>query len=175
LFVGEVGVRKGVPWLLEAFARLPADWTLHLVGPSASGTRQLLARLPNARVVFRGVLSGDALAAAYREADIFCLPSIEEGFGMVILQAMASGLPVVATRATGGPDVGVHGRELLIVQPGDSSALAEALVRLAEDPDLRHALGTAAAARVATGFSWDDYGQRAIGIIRQYHDRQKSP
>jgi glycosyltransferase involved in cell wall biosynthesis len=167
LFVGEVGIRKGVPWLLDAFARLPSDWTLHLVGPMAPGFRDVLARLPHERVVMRGVLSREALAKAYREADIFCLPSIEEGFGMVILQAMASGLPVIASRATGGPDTGGDGCELLIVPPGDSSALGDALCRLAGDPDLRRALGAAAATRVAAGFTWDDYGRRAIGILRE--------
>jgi len=167
LFVGEVGVRKGVPWLLEAFARLPSDWALHLVGPLAPGFRDVLARLPRERVVARGVLSREALTEAYRAADIFCLPSIEEGFGMVILQAMASGLPVIASHATGGPDAGGDGRELLIVPPGDSSALGDALDRLAGDPDFRRALGAAAATRVASGFTWDDYGRRAIGILRQ--------
>ncbi len=174
LFVGEIGVRKGVPWLLQAFTRLSEDWTLHLVGPMAPGFRNALARLPNERVVLRGVLSGDALAAAYRDADIFCLPSIEEGFGMVILQAMASGLPVVASGATGGPDAGVKDRDILIVPPGDSASLADALIRLAGDPELRRAIGAAAATRVSSGFSWDDYGRRAIGILRELHDRKKT-
>ena len=171
LFVGEVGIRKGVPWLLEAFAQLPADWSLHLVGPLAPGFRDLLMRMPNARVVLRGILSRNSLEAEYREADIFCLPSIEEGFGMVILQAMASGLPVVASQATGGPDVGENGRDILIVPPADSVALAEALARLASDAGLRHTIGSSARARVSAGFAWDDYGQRAIGILREFHGR----
>ena len=166
LFVGEIGVRKGVPWLLQAFAGLPPDWELHLVGPLAPGFGEVLARLPMDRVVLRGVLSRDELAMAYREADIFCLPSIEEGFGMVILQAMASGLPVVASTATGGPDAGEDGRDLLLVPPGDAKALGSALARLAGGADLRATIGAAAGARVSSGFSWDDYGRRAIGILR---------
>jgi glycosyltransferase involved in cell wall biosynthesis len=166
LFVGEVGVRKGVPWLLESFARMPADWELHLVGPLAPGFRDALARLPMARVVMRGVLSNNALVAAYREADIFCLPSIEEGFGMVILQAMASGLPVVASRATGGPDVGEDGKDVLIVPPANTPALAGALSRLAGDPALRETIGEAGARRVANEFSWNDYRRRVVEIFQ---------
>ena len=166
LFVGEIGIRKGVPWLLDAIALLPPAWELHLVGPLAPGMRDVLARRPTARVVLRGVLSGQALADAYREADIFCLPSIEEGFGMVILQAMASGVPVVASAATGGPDVGQHGRDILLVPPADTAALAEALGGLIHDSDWRRSIGAAGAARVEAGFSWDDYGRRAVAILQ---------
>lgn len=166
LFVGEVGVRKGVPWLLEAFARLPQEWELHLVGPLAPGFRAVLARLPIDRVVLRGALSRAALAVAYREADIFCLPSLEEGFSLVILQAMASGLPVVTTPAAGWPDATSDGREIVLVPPCDSASLADALGRLAGDEAFRRALGVAAAARVASGFTWDDYGRRAVATLR---------
>ena len=166
LFVGSVGVRKGVPWLIQAFHTLPRDWELHLVGPMERGFEAVLAQLDLDRVVMRGPLPGAALAAEYRAADIFCLPSVEEGFGMVILQAMASGLPVVASTATGGPDAGVDGRELLLVAPGDVGALAESLGRLAADGGLRARLGEAARARVMHGFSWEEYGERAIRLYR---------
>lgn len=166
LFVGEVGVRKGVPWLLQAFARLPQEWELHLIGPLVPNFRAVLARLPMDRVVLRGPLSRKELAAAYREADIFCLPSIEEGFSLVILQAMASGLPVVTTSAAGWPDATSDGREIVLVPSGDSAPLADALHRLAGDEAFRRALGAAAAARVASGFTWDDYGRRAVATLR---------
>lgn len=164
LFVGSVGVRKGVPWLIEAFRSLPEDWELHLVGPVERGFEAMLARLDLTRVVLRGALPGAVLPEEYRAADIFCLPSVEEGFGMVVLQAMASGLPVIASTATGGPDAGTHDRELLLVPPADTPLLAEALGRLAGDAELRATLGTAARDRVAAGFSWLEYGERAIRL-----------
>ena len=167
LFVGEVGIRKGVPWLLEAFSRLPPQWELHLVGPMAPGFGDVVARLPLKRVVFRGALAGDAVAAAYRDADIFCLPSIEEGFSLTILQAMASGLPVVTSRAAGWPDPDADGRAIVLTPPGESEQLAAALGRLAGDEGLRLAIGAAAVARVASGFTWEDYGRRAVAILRQ--------
>lgn len=165
LFVGQVGIRKGVPWLLEAFARMPPPWQLHLVGPVEPDMAALFGRLPMERVVVRGPLPATALPAEYRCAAAFCLPSVEEGFGMVILQAMASGLPVVASTATGGPDAGRDGEEVVLVPPADSTALADALNRLAEDPALRRRLGAAARRRVADGFGWDDYGERAAALL----------
>lgn len=166
LFAGQVGVRKGIPWLVEAFRQLPRDWELHLAGPIEPGMDQVFARLDMSRVVLRGPLNRQILAEEYRRAAIFCLPSIEEGFGMVILQAMASGCAVVASTATGGPDAGDDAEQLLLVPPADSPALGRALLRLTEDAALRERLGWAARARVAHGFSWTDYGQRAIALYQ---------
>lgn len=160
LFVGSVGVRKGVPWLIQAFRAMPRDWELHLVGPVERGFEAVLARLDLDRVVLRGPLPGDALAAEYRAAELFCLPSVEEGFGMVILQAMASGLPVVASTATGGVELGAT-----LVPPADSAALGAALTALAADPEARARLGQAARAAVAHGFSWTEYGDRAAALL----------
>ncbi|MBR9973714.1 glycosyltransferase family 4 protein [Magnetospirillum sulfuroxidans] len=166
LFAGLVGLRKGIPWLLDAFRALPADWELHLVGPQEPGFAALLHRYDMSRIILRGPLSHNALAEEYRQAAIFCLPSIEEGFGMVILQAMASGCAVVASTATGGPDAGDHGRHLMLVPPADSPALADALNILAADESLRHRLGEAAHLRVADDFSWNDYGERAVTLYQ---------
>lgn len=166
LFAGQVGVRKGIPWLAEAFRQLPQDWELHVVGPVEPGMEQVFARLDMTRVVLRGPLNRQSLAEEYRRAAIFCLPSVEEGFGMVILQAMASGCAVVASTATGGPDVGGDSEQLLLVPPADSPALGRALLRLAEDSDLRDRLGKAARQRMALGFSWVDYGQRTIALYQ---------
>lgn len=164
LFVGRVGVRKGVPWLLEAFARLPADWELHLVGPVEVEMPAIAARLPLDRVVWRGPLPRTALAEEYRACDLFVLPSVEEGLAMVILQAMACGAAVVASTESGGRDAGRDGEEIALVPPADSVALAETLNRLAADPEERRRMGAAARRRVVTGFSWEDYGRRALDL-----------
>ncbi|EME69131.1 glycosyltransferase [Paramagnetospirillum caucaseum] len=162
LFVGSVGVRKGVPELLTAFARLGGSAELHLIGPVEPGFRSLLDRLASPGVVVRGALPGSALPAEYSFADLFCLPSVEEGFGMVILQAMASGLPVIATTATGLPDADPQGRAGWALPPGDVEALADALAQALADERQRLEKGESARRLVEAGWSWDDYGGRAI-------------
>lgn len=162
LFVGSVGVRKGVPELLTAFARLGGDAELHLIGPVEPGFAPLLRRLAGPGVVVRGPLPGSALPAEYAAADLFVLPSVEEGFGMVILQAMASGLPVVASSATGLPDADPRGEAGRLVPPADAEALTEALRAVPADSERRRAMGEAARRLVENGWSWDDYGARAV-------------
>ncbi|MFM7269819.1 MAG: glycosyltransferase, partial [Cyanobium sp.] len=90
----------------------------------------------------------------YRRASIFCLPTIQEGFGIVFLEAMASGLAVVSTTATAIPEVVPHGRAGLLVPPHDPQALAAALLRLLHEPELRQRLADGGRAH-AGGFSWD--------------------
>lgn len=165
LFVGSVGVRKGVPELLSAFARLGGAAELHLIGPVEAGFQPLLARLASPGVVVRGPLPGPVLPAEYARADLFCLPSVEEGFGMVILQAMAAGLPVIATTATGLPDADPEGRAGWALPPGDVDALAQTLTAALADAGLRRDRGEAARRLVEAGWSWDDYGARAMAAF----------
>lgn len=167
LFVGRVGVRKGVPWLLEAFGRMPPDWELHLVGPVEPEMSALLNRLPTDRVMVRGPVSGTVLPEEYRSADLFCLPSLEEGLALVLLQAMACGLPVVATAETGILDAGRAGIDVLTTPAANSDALGEVLLHAAEDADLRTRLGDNARACADRGFAWSDYGDRAVSVYRR--------
>ncbi len=83
----------------------------------------------------------DEVARIYRQADIFCLPSVQEGFGIAFLEAMASGLPIVATSATAIPEVVPNGQAGLLVPPGDQAALAQALIELLQNTQRRKELG----------------------------------
>ena len=162
LFVGRVGLRKGIPWLLRAFASLGRHAALELVGPVEKGMETVLAGEPTDGVAMAGPLAGEGLARAYAGADIFCLPSIEDGFGLVLLEAMAAGLPVVATDVTGGIELVRPEREGFLVPPGDSRALHDALSALVADADMRRRMGAAARARVEDAFTWRHYRDRAI-------------
>lgn len=120
--------------------------------------------LASAPVTVRGALPGAALPVEYQAADIFVLPSLEEGLPLVILQAMASGLPVVATQETGIADLITAAGEAVMVPSRDAGALAEALAQLAAQPELRRAMGAAGRRRVEAGYSWADYGARALSL-----------
>ena len=171
LFVGQVGLRKGVPELLSAFSRLSKDADLCLIGPLESGMPKPL----QSNVHHLGAVPISALPDYYRSADIFCLPSWEEGFPLVILQAMASGLPVVTTDVSGAKDIIIPGIEGEIVAAGDIDALAQALECLLEDPVRAQEMGVAARARVNDGFDWASYGSRAYNIYKGLIGERSSP
>lgn len=167
LFVGSVGYRKGAPDLLAAFSLIRHDATLEFVGPVDRGWRP--ARTDN--VKFAGAVSRDGVIAALGRTDIFCLPSHEEGLPLSLLQAMASGLPVVTTPESGAADAITDGVEGRIVPAGNPVALADALSELCASPDLRLEMGRQARKKAAQ-MKWTDYGNRAIaGYNRAIADR----
>lgn len=151
--------RKNVKMLLRAYATLrslrPSVPELRLVGePLSTEAIQLLEQLGIAdKVRCYGPTHGEDLATLYREASFFVLPSDEEGLGIVILEAMASGLPVVST-ASGGPNViideGVTG---FLTPVRDENALMHAMLRLIDDSDLRNTLGAQARRAAEARFS----------------------
>jgi len=160
-----LSLRKGTPYLLEAAARLgvgvsPAgrEMELLLAGTVAPDVAHVLRNTP---VPYRalGALSHRELAAVYRGASVFALPSVEEGMALSILEAMAGGLPVIATPNTGAADIIEDGREGVIVPARDPAALAEALLSLYEDEPRRRAMAEAAA-QTARRWTWDAYGDR---------------
>ncbi|HMQ33411.1 MAG TPA: glycosyltransferase family 4 protein [Chloroflexaceae bacterium] len=154
--------RKHVADLLRAFAlvrpRFPGA-RLAVVGdgPEHPRLRALAAELdlgPSAALL--GALpDDDAVVGWYRRAGIFCLPSVQEGFGIVFLEAMAAGLPIVATTAAAVPEVVPHGVAGALVPPGDVPALAEALAALLARPALRRAYGANGRELVAR-YDWDN-------------------
>jgi glycosyltransferase involved in cell wall biosynthesis len=153
LFVGMLGETKGVMVLLEAariLARDRRDFTIWLMGEFTSeafgqaATDYCIEHRLGAVVSFLGPCSGDAKWEYFRRADILCFPSFyeSESFGNVAVEAMMFGLPVVATRWRGIPDVVDDGETGLLVPIRDPAALAGALERLLDDPEMRHTLGS---------------------------------
>ncbi len=147
--------RKDTATLLRALPRvreaLP-DLHLHLVGggPELPTLVELAASLlPPGTVTFHGAVPEDDLVRRrYMKAHLFCLPSRQEGFGIVFLEAMAAGLPIVAARAGAVPEVVPHGEVGWLVEPEDPPALAEALLALLRDPGERRRMGDAGRRRV---------------------------
>ncbi len=150
LFVGQVGARKGVFELLEALYSLKlAGKTalMTIVGPSEfegewDAVMACWKKLDLQDVVrFTGPLEGEALYGEFRDSDYFVLPSHSEGLPIVMLEAGMFGLPVVATPVGAVTDVLEHGRNAVIVQPGDVKGLAEAIERVVKDAEFRERLG----------------------------------
>jgi glycosyltransferase involved in cell wall biosynthesis len=174
LSVGNWVARKGLLDLLDAVGRLPDDAvTLHLVGdPDAEPAyaARVRARLAapdlTGRVVVHGPVTVAEVAAFYAAADVFALASSREPYGTVYGEAMATGLPVVGYAAGNLPHLARDGEEGLVVPPGNVSALAAALRRLAEDDALRTRLGAAAARRAAGFPTWEDSAARVFGELR---------
>ncbi len=167
LGVGRLVGVKGHVVLLEAL-RLLADQGVDAEADVVGGgpLQEELERRARAlglgeRVRWHGALGHDAVAALYAQADVFCLPSFAEGLPVVVLEAMAAGLPVVASRITGIPEAITDAEDGLLVTPARPDLLAEALARLARDPELRARLGGAARRRIEAELT-EEAGAEAI-------------
>jgi phosphatidyl-myo-inositol alpha-mannosyltransferase len=167
LFIGQAVERKGLPVLLRAFEALreqvPA--TLTLVGASAAEIAPML--LDDRGVRALGKVSEEEKLGELRRAQVLCAPSLGgESFGMVLTEAFAASVPVVASDIPGYRDVARDGTDGLLVAPGDALALAEALRTLALDPSRRAAMATAARER-AERFSWAHVAEEVADVYRE--------
>jgi glycosyltransferase involved in cell wall biosynthesis len=151
--IGRLEPMKGFAVLLEAVARLERV-RLTIIGDGPE--RAALEARANGAVTFTGALGAPEVAERLAGADMFCLPSFAEGVPVVLMEAMASGLPVVATRIMGIPELVRDGETGLLVPPGRVEPLVAALGRLAKDPALRRAYGEAGRAAVVEAFDVRD-------------------
>ncbi len=167
---------KGVDHTIEAVARLAARHPgvrLRIVGQGGDRPRleELARRLGVAeRVGFEQDLSDAALAERYRDAALFALPSGQEGFGIVFLEAMQFAKPCVGGDTGGTPEVVEHERTGLLVRHGDVDALVVALDRLLADPGLRDRFGQAGRERLLRQFSFDQFGKRLAAHLESLFD-----
>ncbi|PWL19887.1 MAG: hypothetical protein DCO98_11930 [Altererythrobacter sp. XM-24bin4] len=155
LFAGQAGLRKGLPYLAEA-ARLlkPLGYEIRVAGAAPFGIRE---RSECAALTFLGHLGPDEMAAEFRSADVFCLPSLAEGMARVTLEALACGIPCVVTRSAGSPVR--DGHDGMIVPERDGPAIAEAICSVAEDRAFRARMSEAAL-DTAGGQTLDVVGDR---------------
>jgi glycosyltransferase involved in cell wall biosynthesis len=159
LFAGTVEPRKNLPRLLDAFGRLgPVEVDLVLVGPDGWGDAPVAATAKRL-----GFVPTADLEALYGAASVVAYPSLREGFGLPVLEAMVQGAAVVTSSTTSTAEVA--GDAALLVDPLDTDAIAGALQRLLDDPDLASRLG--AAARVRAGeYTWARTAHAVIGAYR---------
>jgi phosphatidylinositol alpha-mannosyltransferase len=170
LFVGRLEERKGFRVALRAFDALAArypDLRLVVIGDGSERTAvDELGAATRSRVDMLGRVDDDTLASYLRAADVYLGPALGgESFGIVLAEAMAAGVPIVASDIDGYRDVARQRREALLVPPGDHAALAAAVVRVLDDRGLAKSLGEAGAAR-AVEFDWDVVTGRILETYR---------
>jgi phosphatidylinositol alpha-mannosyltransferase len=174
LFVGRLDKRKGFQNLFEAYLRLKPDYPrlrLQVVGPFAPRECAPYQKIAEARHVtgieFVGYVSSERLPTFYHQADIFCAPSLGyESFGIVLLEAMAAGLPIVASSIAGYRTILSDGQEGRLTPPGQTECLADALRQLLNQPQQRREMGQRGRLK-ASQYSWDQIVDQILEIYRE--------
>ncbi len=175
LAVGTLEPRKNLPRLVAAYGqldqRLQRDHPLVVVGDLGWRTDDTLKALESLgeRCVLLGKVSDATLAELYRRCAVFCYPSLYEGFGLPVLEAMAAGAPVVTSNVSSLPEVG--GDAVYYADPHDPASIASALRLLLGSPERRAALGTAGRERAAD-FTWERTAREVLAVLR---DAAKRP
>ncbi len=169
LSVGTLQSRKNTSRLVEAFEGLPSQWQLVLAGsPNGYGSAEILSRIESSpskdRILVTGYLSAKELQQFYQRASLFAFPSMDEGFGIPVLEAMSYGIPVVTSNKSAMPEV--TGDAALLVDPRRTDDLRTALKTLTENESLREKLGEAGRMRACL-FSWERAVRETYAVYRE--------
>jgi phosphatidyl-myo-inositol alpha-mannosyltransferase len=179
LFLGRLEKRKGFEFLLEAFGRvrlLMPDAQLLVTGAFGKEDKEPFVREARRQgihgVHFIGYVSEEDKPRYFRTCDVVCVPSIRnESFGIILLEAMAAGKPLVASDIPGYRSVLTNDKEGLLVEPGDSQALAHALITLLRTPEARARMGREGL-RTALNFTWEKVGVRVLDYYSELIERK---
>jgi glycosyltransferase involved in cell wall biosynthesis len=169
-YVGRIAPEKNLDLVFTAFAALKRyvpQARLVLVGDGPARRRSEQA---NPGHVYAGMRHGEDLATHYASADLFLFPSLTETYGNVTLEAMASGLPVVAYRMAAAAELIQNGHNGMLAEPGDSGAYVRSVLDLAGRPDSRARIAERATASVAA-FDWDRIHDRLVVVLREAIDQ----
>lgn len=166
LFVGRLNQAKGLADLIESLSLLAVDYRITLVGALPSHVPKSLDQfLKDPRCIWEGVVPHSRVFEIMARSHLFVFPSIVEGFGMVITEAMRSGCPVLTTTNTAGPDVLEHGTTGFVIPIRRPDLLAAYITLMAEDEEMRQAIATAARVR-AGEMSWNGYEEDTLRVIQ---------
>jgi glycosyltransferase involved in cell wall biosynthesis len=167
LHVGAIQHRKNLLRLVQAFEKVDPPWRLVLAGSGGFGAEEILHRVESSpareRIELPGYVTSADLGSWYARAMIFAFPSLDEGFGMPVLEAMAAGVPVLSSNRSALPEVA--GDAALLIDPEDTEALTVELRNLTREEGLRESLRRRGLER-AQGFSWSTAVQRTWGVYR---------
>ncbi len=172
LFAGSLTQAKGLAYLLEAVARLAKEIEFTLIGRRVSDEIPAPALLDKYRWI--PSLPHDELLAEMSRHDVLVLPSLHEGFGLVMSEAMSQGLVVITTPHTGGPDLITEGVDGFIVPIRSAEAIEEKLALLARDGERLISM-QGAARRKAAALTWENYRQGVAGVAREVMEKRATP
>ena len=182
LFLGRLEKRKGLKYLMAAYSRLKWDWPnlrLLVVGPGKpdGDSHKIISEHNLQDVVFAGRVSNEDKVRYLKTADIYCSPATGgESFGIVLLEAMAAGKPIVATSIAGYSSVITHGSEGLLAPPKNDEALANSIAELLRDPNLRSTLAANGRRRVEE-FRWERVAKSVLDYymtcLNKHADQRK--
>lgn len=167
LYHGRVDERKGAVDMIDALAKLPDEVRLVMsgIGPDIEAVEKRIGALEvEDRVEMTGYAPYSTVPEVYHQGDVFVSPTYAEGFSNTILEAMASGVPIVSTKAVGVVDCLRHEDNALLVSPGQPDELAEALHRMIEDDDLRTRLAGDALKECRSTYAWSVIARQIAGI-----------
>lgn len=171
LFVGRIVYQKGLDLLLHALSTLNGiPWELVVVGdgPQRENLQRLAWTLEiGERVRFRGWKKGEELLKEYHRANLFPYPSRHEGMPNAVLEAMASGLPVIASRIAGNEELVIHEETGLLIEPDNQQALEKALLGLLTNPKKRQIMGDAGRQRTIDCYPWEQIAEKYLHLLHR--------
>lgn len=180
VFLGNIIPRKGLHTLVEALARLKTQsWHLTVIGDmthdpryTARITERIDALGLNTDIEFAGSVDDGSVGECLRKSHLLAVPSSYEGFGIVYLEAMGFGLPVIGSMAGGATEIITHGKDGFLVPPGDTSSLSSYIDMLSRDRERLFAMGSAARRRFTGQPSWADTGRKVHQFLHSLVDSQ---
>lgn len=172
LFAGTVNARKGYADMIKAFAKIAreySDWKIVFAGNGEVQQGEELAKSLGieSQTVFLGWVNGKAKDKAFKESEIFCLPSYAEGFPMAVLDAWAYGLPVITTPVGGIPDIAEDGKNMLLFNAGDTEKLAYNMKTLIDNEDLRNQIINESIKLAKTTFNIDTINKQIESLYQE--------
>lgn len=168
IFCGAINPQKGLHYLVRAYSELNLNNAeLWMIGAEENDPKfnQIIKKYSNKSVMYKGSFPQKKLQELYVQGSVLVLPSLSDGWGLVVLQAMACGIPVIVTDMTGAHEVVEDGVNGFVIPSRSSDAIKDKLLILYENHELLTSMGKKAVNTVKAGYSWDEYGSRLTKIL----------